>query len=62
MKRNVSPGPDKISKEDIIKLYPFIGAKMVDTTNKILETSQFPAELKISKIIPIYKKKGKLKM
>ena len=56
LKNNAAPGIDKVIKQDILLLIDIIGPTFVRLTNIILETGQYPEELKSAKIIPIYKK------
>lgn len=56
LKNNCAPGTDNITKRDIVNLFPVIGEKMVTIINNILTNGIFPEELKIAKVIPVYKK------
>lgn len=56
LKNSCSPGIDNITKNDIQTHLDIIGTKIVQIINEVLETGQYPEELKIAKIVPIYKK------
>lgn len=56
LKNHSAPGIDGITKKDIEILIDIIGNKLVQLINIVLENGCFPEELKLSKIIPIYKK------
>lgn len=56
LKGNCAPGCDNVTKKDIIDLYHIIGDSIVNIINTVLESGVYPEELKIGKIIPIYKK------
>lgn len=56
LKNNCAPGMDKVTKSDLLKVYHIIGEKLVNMTNKVLETGIYPQELKTAKVIPLHKK------
>lgn len=56
LKNNCAPGEDKITKHDLIILFEIIGNIIVTLMNNILSTGNFPEELKVAKITPIFKK------
>lgn len=59
LKENTAPGYDKITIKMIKQLLPMHLEHYTEYINKILITSCFPDELKIAKIIPIYKSGNK---
>lgn len=56
LKNSCAPGVDGILKKDLQTLFRIIGTKMVELTNSVLQTGIYPEELKVAKIIPIFKK------
>lgn len=56
IKNNCAPGMDGITKKDIETLFHIIGPTVVRLSNCVLESGQYPEELKIAKIVPIHKK------
>ena len=55
LKNNSSPGTDTITKQNILHISDIIGGILANLINYVLSSGIFPEELKISKIIPIYK-------
>ncbi|XP_030749223.1 uncharacterized protein LOC115877204 [Sitophilus oryzae] len=51
-----APGDDGITKSDLITCFSIIENPLIKLINDALETGIYPEELKIGKIIPIYKK------
>jgi hypothetical protein len=51
-----APGIDMVTKKGITTLIDLIGTKIVKITNNILASGIYPEELKVAKIIPLYKK------
>jgi len=56
LRNGSAPGADGITKNDILDSMHIIGDTLVNLTNEILETGVFPDELKMAKVIPLYKK------
>lgn len=56
LKNNCAPGPDYITKKDLLIIWESIEKKIVQIINKILECGIYPEELKIAKVVPVYKK------
>ena len=55
MKDNKSPGYDLINAKFLKLSSPFIAPILSDLFNSMLKTGNYPEELKIAKVIPIYK-------
>ena len=55
LKKNSAPGDDQITICDILNIKESIIKILVKLTNRVLLSGQFPEELKIGKISPIYK-------
>lgn len=56
MKSTTSTGDDLISMHDIKQIYHLIKDKLIILINECLKTGSFPSALKITKLIPIFKK------
>ena len=57
-KPKTSSGDDNISTKLLIYILPIIGEVLLYLINLSLETGYIPDELKIAKVIPIYKNSG----
>ena len=56
LKNRWSPGIDNVTKKDIEIHFGSIGRKILQLINQVLESGQYPEELKVAKIVPVYKK------
>ena len=55
LKDNCAAGYDNVTKKDIIRVHDAIAPVIVNIINDIIKTGEYPDELKIAKITPVYK-------